>query len=440
MSHFIIGSHDRLQDIDSLASILLNLYPSVVSTTNINNNLLSLRNYQQTKPIDDIVLHHRKNHSWLLLTGTPLISLDKDDQQKLTEDIFKDPKRAILDNIDGHFLIIGYHSQHQKLIVASDLNCFVPVFYFYSTNGWLFCSSELALAKLLRAETDDLGVSQAINLGTTWNDITRFRNISKIKAGEIITIDRNNRLSKERYWRPKDEEIWTDQFDEVLESWISLLRDGMLSFFKTAKNKTATVNITAGEDSRLLVALCQSLNLPYETIVSGFSDDVDVIVAKKAAHRAGFPLKVNLFSQINKEELLSNALNICLQEEGYGSFFRACLSSTGKRQRDPNRFSQLHFSGVPGGEAFRGTYYNRAKLVFSSKTGHFDYKPFTKLKFLLDHYVGLLQYPDADFLSVVYESTRDSLREVDEFSDGIQVDHLLREFQTCMWSFQCRLH
>src|SRR5262249_51414814 len=93
---------------------------------------------------------------------------------------------------------------------------------------------------------------------------------------------------------------------------------------------------------------------------------------------------------------------------------------------------------VPGGEAFRGKYYPRAKLLFPSTARSFDLRFFTRLKYLLDYMPGLMNYPDQDFLDEVHSVMENSLRKVDKFPAGIQVDHLLREFQTCCWGLSIR--
>ena len=88
---------------------------------------------------------------------------------------------------------------------------------------------------------------------------------------------------------------------------------------------------------------------------------------------------------------------------------------------------------MPGGEAFRGSYYYRAKLLFPSLTGHFKPRFFTRLKYLLDTQRGLLRFSDETFLAGVHDDIAAALEDVKSFPDGTQVDHLLRLFQTCSW-------
>ena len=91
----------------------------------------------------------------------------------------------------------------------------------------------------------------------------------------------------------------------------------------------------------------------------------------------------------------------------------------------------MKYCGVPGGEAFRGSYYLRGKAFFPAKKSRLDHKFFTRMKYLLDYHPGLLKYPEKDFLDEVYEMVEDNLEDVKEFPVGTQIDYLLRVFQTC---------
>jgi hypothetical protein len=94
-------------------------------------------------------------------------------------------------------------------------------------------------------------------------------------------------------------------------------------------------------------------------------------------------------------------------------------------------YSIVKYCGVPGGEAFRGSYYLRGKALFPSKRSILDYNFFTRMKYLLDYHPGLLRYSDDDFLRAIHEMVEDNVEDVKGFPVGIQIDHMLRVFQTC---------
>ena len=439
MSYFAGGNQDLAEDVSALGKHLQEFIVTDREKQCVDHGGWLFRNLQQLKSIRDIYIRHDASGSWLMLVGMPLLKAKTSKERQVwIEKFLKDYKAAIRDDLDGHFALVAYDATQRKLIMASDWNNFIPVYYTRSSKGFLFCSSELALAKLLQPDANPVGVAQTINLGCTWH-LSRFEDISKMQPCEILIVDEKLRLHQDRYWHPMHEAGWKDRFDDILERWMALLQAGVAAFYETATDKTVTTNLTAGEDSRLLVAACQALGIPYEAIVSGFPDDADVIAARKIADEVGISLRVNPHRTIREDELLERAIPYALSDEGYGSFFRSSLSKTSPVQNEAGRISRLHFIGLPGGEAFRGNHYNRAKLIFSSRTGHFRPKPYARIKFLLDFYPGLFGDLSHTFLESFYAQVEQSVQEASSFPDGIQLDHLMRDFQTCNWSLSQRL-
>jgi hypothetical protein len=399
----------------------------------VESDVLTVVNYAQDKVIADVFVRHNKSNSWLLLIGTPLLKYETHDElQTLIETFLQDYKRTLKEDIDGHFALLAYDAFQQLFIAATDYNNLVPVFYAAKNNRVFLSSSEIVLAKLLQSDIDPLGFSQGIHLGVTWDSITRFKDIKKMTPCEIVTVDNQHKVSIEKYWQPSDEKVWRENFDLVLERWESTLRDSVLAFYNKASIKdTVWTDLTGGEDARLLVAQCHALRLPYKARVGGFAGK-DIEVATKAAEKGRFDLVVDPYCQISQAQVLTHARDICLSTDGYGSFFYGATRFATNAVKRPLVYDYLHFSGVPGGEAFRGTYYSRAKLLFPTKITTIDYKFFTRLKYLLNYVPNLTIRNDMDFTEAIYCSVREALSGVDQYPAGLQVDHLLREFQTCL--------
>jgi hypothetical protein len=399
----------------------------------VQSDLSSVVDYVQDKVIPDVFVRHNKSNSWLLLVGMPLLEYETEDElQTLIEKFLKDYNRTLKEDIDGHFALLAYDASHQMFIAATDYNNLIPIFYAAKNNRVFFSSSEIVLARLLQSDIDPLGFSQGIHLGVTWDSTTRFKDIKKMVPCEVVTVDKHHKLSREKYWRPADETVWRDNFDLVLERWASTLRDSVLAFYNKASVKdTVWADFTGGEDARLVLAQCHALGLPYKARVGGFTGK-DIKVATLAAEQAGFDLVVDPYCQISKDQVLTHARDICLSTDGYGSFFYGSTRFATNSVKRPLVYDYLHFAGVPGGEAFRGTYYSRAKLLFPTQATPIEYKFFTRLKYLLNYVPDLTIHNDTDFREAVYSSVREALSSVDQFPAGLQVDHLLREFQTCL--------
>ena len=441
MSIFLAGFNEQPTRLEYLQKMLSNLRKENENFT-IQHDNCHLTVFQERKVIDDVFIQHDKSKSWIALIGMPLVKANSNqEKQELIEKFLDDSETTILDYIDGHFSLFAYNAIDHKIIVATDFNSFIPIFYSATSDSVLFCSSELALAKLRCSEIDPLGFSHAIHLGVTWNSTTRFKGIRKMQPCEIITVDLKNRLSSRRYWKPSDEELWKGHFDTVLERWMSRLKQEVIAFYEQSVEKnTVWTDFTAGEDARLIVAQCHALNLPYRARVGGFSDpgNVDITIAKMAASAAGMDLTVDPYDRIQDEQVVEHAQNICLYSDGYGSFFWWATRFCTDLHSPLLAHSYLHFSGLPGGEAFRGTYYKRAKLLFPSRSKHFNDRFFTRMKFLLNYTPQLLHFDDTEFLESIYTNVREKLTEVEAFPAGIQVDHLLRVYQTCLWGLPKR--
>jgi hypothetical protein len=203
------------------------------------------------------------------------------------------------------------------------------------------------------------------------------------------------------------------------------------AYYDCSKEKTVICDFTAGEDARLLLSQCHALNIPFHAMVDGFDSDIDVLISKEAAQKTGFDLIVRRKHLITEEQLLNNAIYISLMHEAYQDYFQSCTDFATNAAQIVKNYEYVKYCGAPGGEAFRGSYYLRGKALFPSNRGNFDYRFFTKMKYLLDFHPGLLCFSDEECKKTIFEMVEKSLEEVNEFPVGIKIDHLLRVFQTC---------
>ena len=105
---------------------------------------------------------------------------------------------------------------------------------------------------------------------------------------------------------------------------------------------------------------------------------------------------------VGPPELVAGAIDVVVLSDGYLPFFKACSKVATDRACSPNDYACVKYCGLPGGEAFRGSYYLRGKAFFPSRKSRLDHTFFTRMKFLLDHEPGLSRYPNEEFLSWCY--------------------------------------
>ena len=434
MSYFICGFKTDPVVTKAFEAIIVDVMPSQRRNTilRMGNRSSFLVSYGGDKVIPDVVINDDKHGSWLAVLGTPLISL-KTEQQKQTfiDEFLTTPADSLRHKIDGNVAVFSYDAPRDRFIAATDFNNTIPIFYTVTPNGVLFSSHELALAKCINPEFDPFGFCQSIYLGVTWSFHTRFRNIFKMLPCQMCILDGKKELRKEHYWQPQHETIWSGSFEDHIEKWGGLLRESVWKFYECSNHKPAISDITGGEDARLIIALCHTLGIPFKAQVTGLPNDIDVVIAKRAAKEAAFELMEREKKWITEKQLLANAVNISLDSEAYREFVKSCTDFATDRANPLDDYSIVKYCGVPGGEAFRGSYYLRGKALFPSRRSNLDYKFFTKMKYLLDFHPGLLKFTDDDFIRTIYKIVEDNLDDVRGFPVGTQIDHMLRIFQTC---------
>ena len=432
MSYFL-GNRSNNKDIDAFEKIFAQIVPVslIDSKRRIESGQLSLVNYGVDKVIPDIFIKNDPEGSWLLVLGTPIFNFKtKDRALVFLSDFLDDPAGSMRQSLDGNFAVFAFDARKDVLILSSDFNNSIPIFYSITPNEVLFSSHELPLAKLLQAEIDPFGFSQSIHLGVTWDSTTRFENLYKMIPCELIIIDKNLKVVKKQYWSPQDEKMWDGTFEENLDKWSSWLRETVWKYYECSGKNPVISDFTAGEDSRLILAQCHSLGIPFKAQVAGVGEDIDTIVAKRAAKKIGFDLIVRYRPSITEEQLLNNALGISSNSDAYQDFFKLCSEFAMNIAYPMDDYKTVKYGGLPGGEAFRGSYYLRGKAIFPSARFKFDYRFFTKMKYLLDFHPGLLKYSDDDFLQGIFKIVENNLVDVQDFPIGTQIDHMLRIFQT----------
>lgn len=440
MSYFIAGYQNDPSQIEDLAGTFIEVVPPEIrqNSVGLSEGRSFLSDYGADKVIKDIVIHDAITGSWLAILGTPLVPfLNGERSESFLNKFFETPGQTIKNRLDGCFAVLAFHKPTATFYAATDYDNTIPIFFAQTEKGLLLSSHELPLAKFLRSEIDPLGFAQTIHLKLTWGSRTRFKNIHKLLPCQLLTVRGNDgrsnddRSTREIYWSPREETPWPPRFDVVLNNWLGVLRDSVRAYHQFASNKTVICDITAGEDSRLLVAQCHALEIPFLAMVDGLEGETDVRVAQEAAKKTGFSLIVRPRILITNEQLVQSATAISLMYEAYEDLFQSCTAYATDTANSQRNYQHVKLGGAPGGEVFRGSYYLRGKAFVPSRRGGFDYRFFTRMKYLLDFHPGLLQFSDEEFKETGYSLAAEALRDVSDFPIGIKIDHLLRVFQTC---------
>jgi len=385
------------------------------------------------KVIDDIFIKLSDSNSWLLLVGAPVLDAKTDlDKQNLAKEFFINPSSVLRYRIDGHYAVLAFDAKKKVFLAGSDWNSLIPIYFAITKEGPLFTNSELSLAKLLQSKPDEFGFSQAIHYGSVWGNRTRFKGIRKLETCELIQVDAENNLIRERYWEPHMEELWKGSFEDISQRWLGVMRDAIQVFSDQRNNCELSSDLTGGEDSRLIAALLYDLDMPFRVRVAGEPNDLDITIAKKAAESIGLDLSVEITHPANIDELSNHAETIITHSDAYGSFFTNASLFVHELHYPPLEFENVHLCGLPGGAQYRGANYLRAKLLFPSSNKKLDHRAYTRRKYLFDFSYDLLRIPDKEYFEGVYGVMKDALEEVEGFPAGIQVDHIGRVRYGCL--------
>ena len=394
--------------------------------------------YDQSKPIRDVAIHG-PDGSWLALIGTPIVERSsRDDEQRFLREFFARPQAVLRDQVGGHFAAFGHDVAAGRFLAASDYNSTIPVFFTQTPTGVAFASHELALARATNLAPDIQGVAQFANLGVTWGSRTRFRDLRQMRPCQFLSVHEDFSPASTDYWSPDEEQLWSGDLDDHLRRWLPVLASSVRSFYDAADTESVMSDFTAGEDARLVVAACHGSGIPVAAWVAGAADDINVVVAKRAAEAAGFSLLHRRRRQITPEQVDKHVLEIVARSDGYRDLFLSCQQFA-TDAAEPLNDSLPRFAGIPGGEAFRGSYYLRGKALRPDARVPLDLTAFTRRKYLLDRIPGLMRVDDRLFLSEIEDLTKAALAQVGDFPLGTQIDHMLRMFQTSAWGLKYRV-
>lgn len=410
------------------ASLFDELRGSRMSVVHDSADLLVL-NAPQSKVISDIFAQDQASASWLALLGMPLVENRTDAFfARLMREFLDDPKRALRESIDGHFAAFAYDAGNKTFYVANDICSFIPVYFSTTRDAVLISSSELVLARLNACSVNRTALAESIIFGSAWGE-SRFSGIQKLRPHSLISINVNGAIVKP-YWSPTNESLWKTNFEDTLHEWLSLLDRSISSFLNNASNCQVSSDITGGEDSRLLVSLLNHKHIDFKLRVHGQADNKDVCLAKFYGTSLGLDIRVDEPVGASEAFIAANTLSVAMGTDGYGSWLNVCDVNASLCMMPPLEHTNLHFSGVPGGEVYRGDYYLRAGLLKPDRRKRFQSKRFIYLKFLLDFAPDLF-VDGVNLLEGVFAKADATVDEVSDFPIGTQVDHLLRIYQVC---------
>lgn len=177
-------------------------------------------------------------------------------------------------DLEGDYGIALWDADRQRLVLARDRAGVKPLYFYHQDGRFIFGSEIKAILRhpAVTAEVNEDALYHYLTFVTTPAPLTLFRNIQKIPAGHLLTIDRSGELRMERYWDALPPAAPAEITEAEHEANIlSLLRESIKK--RMMADVPFGVFLSGGVDSSANVALMSELmSQPVRTFTVGFND------------------------------------------------------------------------------------------------------------------------------------------------------------------------
>jgi len=190
--------------------------------------------------------------------------------------------------INGSFAIAIWEIDTQKLILVSDYAGLRPIFYFHQGKQFCFASEIKAILSLnwFSAKVENRGLVDILAFGFPQGDLTLFENIYRLSAGTTLIYQDGYIKIQESFQIRFMPKITNNSDIEYQEKTSMLLEKSLLLRYKPELRVGLT--LSGGMDTRLLLAVCNQLNLKLPTYTYGSKNSRDRHWAKKSASIVDF--------------------------------------------------------------------------------------------------------------------------------------------------------
>lgn len=194
------------------------------------------------------------------------------------------PARA--EDLEGQFALIAHDADTGEVSVASDPFGMLGLYVARRDEKTYVATSELVLARYLRAKPKRLGLQTFLLAGNHFGTATNWEGIERLDPGTRIVFAKDG-VRKETYWRP---EIDPDVARMDLEEAVRYCSDVASTTYARllANDGRPWADLTGGFDTRLLLLLVREAGLDFRTNTVGDDDDDDVRISRRLAEIAGW--------------------------------------------------------------------------------------------------------------------------------------------------------
>jgi len=189
-------------------------------------------------------------------------------------------------NVDGAFAAAWYDSQNQRWHIFNDKMGLIPLFW-SAQDHRLVVAPKAQLAWLASGdplEIDAVGVADLLRTQNMVDDHTLIKGVQWLQGGQVVCWGEEG-CGTYRYWNFHHHEPSIHDTDELIDSALNTLE-------RTVKRQAncdspLLLGISGGIDSRLILAVCESIGRVPNCFTAGWAFSEDVRYGRKLARIAG---------------------------------------------------------------------------------------------------------------------------------------------------------
>ena len=177
-------------------------------------------------------------------------------------------------DIEGDYAIALWDAKLDQLILVRDRIGVKPLYFYQKDGRFIFASEIKAILQhpSVTPEVDEDAMYHYLTFMTTPAPSTLFRDIKKIPAGHMLTVQRNGEVRMKQYWDALPSRVTEARTeDEHRVEILRLLRESIRK--RMMSDVPFGVFLSGGVDSSANVALMsEQMSRPVDTFTVGFSD------------------------------------------------------------------------------------------------------------------------------------------------------------------------
>lgn len=191
--------------------------------------------------------------------------------------------------LEGQFAALRADLARDRLECRKDALGLAPLYAQRLEDGWVVANSIAAIRGLTGAsEPDRLGVAGFLTLGWAPGGRTLFEPVRALIGGRRTTFTAAGRTDAEEFTpaaavaRARTMPRGAEGNAAFLDEMVAMTRAALVGPGVPVK-----CAVTAGRDSRAMLALCLAAGARPQTATAGAEDHVDVVIGRRLAQRAG---------------------------------------------------------------------------------------------------------------------------------------------------------